>query len=412
MPEFLTLHPPAEALSILFRSLPEPAIQTETIPSMSALGRVTAAPVRSPESLPAFPRSTVDGFAVRARDTFGASDTLPAYLALAGEVPMGKPAVIVLQRGQAAAIHTGGMLPEGADAVVMLEQTQETRNGELEVMRAVAVGDNIIQAGEDVRAGQEVIAQGTCLRAAEIGGLMALGLMEVAVARRPLVGIISSGDEVVSPEHTPELGQVRDVNSYTLSAFVQAHGAQPVRYGVVPDQAGRLTDVLRQALAECDLIVITAGSSASARDLTSSVVNSMAAPGVLVHGVSVRPGKPTILAVCDGKAVIGLPGNPVSALVIAGLFVAPVIARLLGMRSPRPQPLIHARLAINLASQAGREDWIPVKIRHGEAGFEAEPVFFKSNLIFNLAQADGLARIPADATGRSAGDTIEVFLLR
>jgi molybdopterin molybdotransferase len=412
MPEFLELLPPSQALQLLLKHLPVPVIQSEMIATTNALGRVTASSVISTEPLPAFARSTVDGFAVQAADTYGSSDALPAYLSLVGEVPMGKPVDIQLQTGQAATIHTGGMLPEGADAVVMLEHTQLARPGELEVLRAVANGDNILKAGEDVRVGQEVLKAGVRLRSSEIGGLMALGLTEVAVVPPPRIAILSSGDEVISPEEKPMAGQVRDINSYSLSALVQAQGGLPIRYGIIPDQAQAMKATLQQALTECDAVIITAGSSASARDLTSSVINSIGAPGVLAHGVNVRPGKPTILAVCEGKPVIGLPGNPVSALVIAGIFVAPVIWRLLGISTPRPQPVVTARLAINLPSQAGREDWIPVILTVVAGGYQAEPIFFKSNLIFTLAQADGLAYIPADATGRSAGEEIEVFLLQ
>jgi molybdopterin molybdotransferase len=412
MPEFLELLPPAEALRLLLNHLPPPAVRMESIPTSDALGRVTAAAVIAQEPLPAFSRSTVDGFAVRAADTFGASDTLPAYFSLVGEVPMGRAVEITLHIGQAAAIHTGGMLPEGADAVVMLENTQSARLGELEVLRAVAVGDNILNAGEDVRIGQEVLPAGVRLRPAEIGGLMALGLMEVPVAPLPRVAILSSGDEVIPPDQRPEPGQVRDINSYSLSALVEGQGGLPVRYGIIPDQARAFERILAKALDECDAVIITAGSSASTRDLTSTVVEGMGPPGVLVHGVNVRPGKPTILAVCKDKPVIGLPGNPVSALVIATLFVNPIIARLLGIQSPRPPAMVTARLTINLASQAGREDWIPVKLQRDGYQYQAEPVFFKSNLIFNLAKADGLAHIPADATGRSVGEWIDVILLQ
>jgi molybdopterin molybdotransferase len=412
MPEFLELIPPSDALNLLIKHLPDPLIRTEMVQTTESLGRVTASPVISPEPLPAFARSTVDGFALQAEDSFGASDSLPAYLSLIGEVPMGKAGEIRLQRGQAATIHTGGMLPEGANAVVMLEHTQLAGPGELEVLRPAAPGENILKEGEDVQPGQEVLPAGVRIRPAEIGGLLALGLMQVAVAGLPRIAVLSSGDEVISPERTPQAGQVRDINSYSLGALVQAQGGQPVWYGIIPDEASAFTDILQQALGECDAVIITAGSSASARDLTSTVVDSMGEPGVLVHGVNVRPGKPTILAVCNGKPVIGLPGNPVSALVIAGLFVTPIIGRLLGIQAPRPQPVVTARLAINLASQAGREDWIPVKLSKEESGYQAEPIFFKSNLIFTLAQADGLAYIPADATGRSAGESIEVFLLQ
>jgi molybdopterin molybdotransferase len=297
----------------------------------------------------------------------------------------------------------------------MVEHTQSVREDEVEVLRAAAAGENVLKVGEDVAEGEQVIPGGTRLRPAEIGGLMALGVTQVPVARRPKVGILSTGDEVVPPEAEIGPGQVRDVNSYTLGALVEQAGGAAVRYGIIPDREADLRSAMRRALAECDLVVITAGSSASARDLTSQVINEFGPPGVLVHGVDVRPGKPTILAVCreagSGRTrpVIGLPGNPVSALVIAGLFVVPVIGALMGLKA-RPRPSVPARLSLNLASQAGREDWVPVQLLHERGGYRAEPIFGKSNLIFTLARADGLLRIPPDATGLAAGEQVEVIL--
>jgi molybdopterin molybdotransferase len=409
MPEFLDLLSPHEALSRWMDHLTfQP--QAEMVATVQALGRVTAAPVIAPHPLPEFPRSTVDGYAVHAADTFGASESLPAYLALAGEVPMGAASGIDLSPASCALIHTGGMLPGLADAVVMLEYTQNARPGEVEVLRAVAVGENIIAIGEDVAAGQEVIPAGNRLRPAEIGGLAALGITQLSVSRQPRVGILSSGDEVVAPEKSPRPGQVRDVNTYTLSALITEAGGLPVDYGIIPDDADRLYVAAAQALAECDLVAITAGSSASTRDLTADAINRLGPPGVLVHGVSVRPGKPTILAVCAGKPVVGLPGNPVSALVIAGLFVKPLLAAYLGLRPGRPAPSVVARLSVNVPSQAGREDWIPVRLVATPEDYLAEPVFGKSNLIFTLARADGLVRIPMDATGLAAGEIVTVYL--
>jgi molybdopterin molybdotransferase len=269
----------------------------------------------------------------------------------------------------------------------------------------------VLKVGEDVFQGEEIIPAGVRLRPPELGGLMALGITQVQVACRPRIGLLSSGDEIVQPEATPGPGQVRDVNAYTLSALVEAAGGIPLRYGIIPDREEVLRQAAVQALAECDALVITAGSSASARDLTAQVINALGKPGVLVHGVNVRPGKPTILAVCEGKAVIGLPGNPVSALVIAWLFVHPLVEALLGTRQPKRRPSVTARLALNLASQAGREDWIPVRLVPAQGGFQADPVFGKSNLIFSLARADGLVRIPADANGLSAGEIVDVYFL-
>jgi molybdopterin molybdotransferase len=406
MPEFLKLLSPAEALETIlgaFHAHPHP----EEVPTAEACGRVNFDDVTAPIPLPSFPRSTVDGYAVRAADTYGAGEGLPAYLTLIGESPMGSAPSLSVRRATCALIHTGGMLPEGADAVVMLEHSQMARPGEVEVLRAAAVNENIIKVGEDVVRGQVVIPAGKKLRPADIGGLMALGITRIQVAKQPQVAILSSGDEVIDPEQEPQPGQVRDVNSYTLSALVAEAGGIPKRYGVLPDRADEMQAAAAEALEACDLVLITAGSSASARDLTADVINRLGEPGVLVHGVNIRPGKPTILAVCGGKPVIGLPGNPVSALVIAGLFVRPAIGTLLSeLRKPH-QPAVTARLTANIASQAGREDWQPVRIIDGQA----DPVFGKSNLIFSLASADGLVRIPPDATGLTAGEMVEVVLL-
>lgn len=431
MPEFLTLLPPDQAREELFSSLPAPVIDSESLDVVRALGRITAADVIAPQPLPDFPRTTVDGYAVRARDTFGASDTLPAYLTLVGEVPMGDTPSFELGTGQCALIHTGGMLPNGADAVVMIEYTQSVGAGlsgdverlvdpgrpaalpEIEIFKAVADGENIIRIGEDVAQGQVVIPKGTQLRPAEIGGLMALGILSVPVARKPLVGLLSTGDEVIDPGQTPRPGQVRDINSYALAALIEKTGGAAIRYGILGDQFEVLQAAAAKALSECDLLIITAGSSASTRDMTAEVIRQLGEPGVLVHGINTRPGKPTILGVCNGKAVIGLPGNPVSALVNGYLFVAPVIEKILGVL-PQPKASVKAILTVNLPSQAGREDWWPVKLIENQSEivrYEAAPIFGKSNLIFTLAAADGLLKIPPDATGLSAGEIVEVFLM-
>ncbi len=420
MPEFLTLLPPDEARQVLLSHLSQPVVDSESIDVSSTLGRVLAEDIIAPHPLPDFQRSTVDGYAVLAGDTHGASDSLPAYLHLVGEVPMGDAPDFKIDPGQCASIHTGGMLPEGADAVVMLEYTQSVTAGstpdpvEIEISRAVADGENVIRVGEDVAQGQLVQSRGSQMRPAEIGGLMALGITRVNVMRKIRVGLISTGDEVIDPARSPRPGQVRDINSYTLGALVEKSGGEAIRYGIIEDEFDLLKTTAAQALSECDMVVITAGSSASTRDMTADVIRLLGNPGVLVHGINTRPGKPTILGVCGGKAVIGLPGNPVSALVNGYLFVVPVIEKVLGVL-PRPKPVVQARLTVNLASQAGREDWWPVKlIAHGLSStvhFDADPIFGKSNLIFTLAAADGLLRIPADATGLSADERVEVFLL-
>jgi molybdopterin molybdotransferase len=417
MPEFLTLLPPTEALQRLLLALPAMPTSSEIIDTKHALGRVAAIPVIAPHPLPTFSRSTVDGYAVHASDTYGASDSLPVYSKIAGEIPMGTTTTLVLESAHCALIHTGGMLCNGADAVVMIEFTQLSHTDEIEILRSVAVGENTIYVGEDVAAGEVVIHVGTRLRPAEIGGMMALGITQVAVMRKPRIGIISSGDEIIPPEMELHPGQVHDINAYTLSALIEDYGGTPVGYGIIPDQEEALHSTAFQALTECDAVVITAGSSASARDLTAQVINALGPPGVLVHGVNIRPGKPTILAVCNDKAIIGLPGNPVSALIIASLFVVPVVESLLrlrhsaGLRRGHFGPSIRARLTANTPSQAGREDWIPVRLTETPSGILAEPLFGKSNLIFTLVRADGLVVISQDVTGLSAGEIVEVKFL-
>jgi molybdopterin molybdotransferase len=410
MSEFLHLLSPPDALARLLKALdPDPLI--EVIAANDSLGRVTAERVFAPHPMPEFPRSTVDGFAVRAADTYGASEGLPAYLDLTAEIEMGRPAEMQLGSAQAATIHTGGMIPPNADAVVMVEYTQPASESLIEILRPVAVGENVLRIGEDVSKGDQVLDAGVKLRPAEIGGLMAIGKTQIAVYKRPRVAILSSGDEVIAPDARPQLGQVRDINSYSLRHLIGEHGGEPVNYGIIPDEAEAFARSAETALADNDMVVFTAGSSVSVRDLTAQTIDALGEPGTLVHGVNVKPGKPTILAVCDGKPVIGLPGNPVSALVIARIFVAPLIDLLQGMTRRRPAPQIMARLTLNLSSQSGREDWIGVKITETPDGWQAEPVFGKSNLIFTLAQADGLLRIPPDATGISAGELAEVYLL-
>lgn len=410
MPEFLKLIPTHQALEILLLNV-ERKIGIERIKTINALGRVTAQSVFSPIPLPPFPRSTVDGYAVRAGDTFGASESLPAYLKVIGEVAMGSEVNFDISPGEAALIHTGGMLPISCNAVVMVEYTQIVAGETVEIFRAVASGENIIKVGEDVSKGEEVIRSGVKIRPAEIGGLTAIGILNIDVARKPVVGLISSGDEVVSPESDLKPGQVRDTNSYSLSALIDQAGGIPRRYGIFPDDFEQIKTVADQAFAECDMVVITAGSSASARDLTASVINTLGLPGVLVHGVSIKPGKPTILAVCNHKVVIGLPGNPVSALVIAGFYVVPVIESLLGLARVGNRYLFSARITTNVPSIAGREDWVAGHLSTDANGYFVEPIFSKSNLIFSLVRANCLIRVPAVATGLSANEQVEVQLI-
>jgi molybdopterin molybdotransferase len=383
---------------------------TERIRTQEALGRVLAEDLHSTGSLPTFRRSTMDGFAVRAADTFGSSEALPAYLTVIDEVLMGRPAERSPKLGEAVRIATGGMLPDGADAVVMVENTQDVDGSTIEVLRPVAPGENVIQIGEDIGPGDLLLAAGHSLRPQDIGGLLALGIVEVPVAMRLKVGIISGGDEIVAPDREPGPGQIRDVNSYTIASLVERAGHTPVLMGVVPDIYEELERSARDGLERVDVLILSAGSSVSTRDMTAQVIASLGAPGVLVHGVSLKPGKPTILSMIGDKPVFGLPGNPVSCMVTFDLFVAPTLHRLAGRVDADHRQSVAARLSRNVASAPGREDYFQVRLERRSDGLWAEPIFGKSNLIYTLVKADGMVRIELDTSGLNEGQWVQVIL--
>lgn len=407
--ELFNVLAPVDAYRVLDGQLPASA-RTECVPLAQSLDRVLAHDLHARADLPSFARSTMDGFAVRAADTFGASEGLPAYLRVAGEVLMGAAADARVSAGEAVRIATGGMIPEGADAVVMVENTQAVDHATIEVVRPVAPGENVLQVGEDIGAGATVLPQGHVLRPQDLGGLAALGITEVEVAGRLTVGILSSGDELVPPHQEPGPGQIRDVNTYTLCALVEHAGHRALPLGIVPDVYEQLKSAARRGLAAADVLILSAGSSVSTRDMTVQVVASLGKPGVLVHGVSLRPGKPTILAVADGKPVFGLPGNPVSCMVTFDLFVAPTLARLCGLNASPARQTVRARLTHNIPSAAGREDYVQVRLEEQDDELCAVPVFGKSNLIYTLVRSDGLVKVELDRGGLSKGELVPVIM--
>lgn len=405
-PEFFNVQPVETALDQVFAHW-QPHPRIISIPTRRACGRVLAQPPHSPINLPEFARSSMDGYAVRATDTFGASSALPAYLRVIGSIRMGESPEIDLQPGTAAEIFTGAMLPHGADAVVIVEHTQTFGKGEIEVLSAVASGENIVQIGEDVGAGMPILPKGHRLRPQDIGGILAVGLLSVDVIDAPRIAIIGSGDEIVPPEVEPSAGQVRDINSYSLAALFEAHGAEVTVSGIAHDNFDELYTLAKASLAGADILVITAGSSISTRDLTNAVINQLGSPGVLQHGLAVKPGKPTILSVCDGKPIIGLPGNPVSAFLVARQIVVPLIEHALGLRR-LPASTVHAQLTANIASTTGRLDTIPVRLRRESGQWLADPIFGKSNLIYTLVKADGVVMVPLNSGGLKAGTLVDV----
>jgi molybdopterin molybdotransferase len=402
--EFFAVRTVAETLAG-FR--PARRTPVETVGLADAHGRVPADAVRAPHDLPGFARSTVDGYAVRAADTFGASEGLPSYLDVTGAVTMGRAPDVAVGPGVAVAIPTGAVIPPGADAVVMVEHTQEAMAGTIEVVRAVAPGDGLVRADEDVAEGAALVPSGRGLRAQDLGLLAAAGVTELRVHARPRVAIVSTGDEVVDPA-TPRLGagQVRDASAVALAALVRDAGGEPDARGIVPDDREALSAALRDAVGECDIVVVSAGSSVGARDETAAAVAELGEPGIWAHGIALRPGKPTLLADCGGVPVIGLPGNPRSALVVFRLVGMPVVRLVGGVTRPSPEPSVRGRLERDLPSAAGRLEVVQVAVRDGVVS----PLFGASALLSILTAADGYVVVPDEATGLRAGTEVDVTL--
>ncbi|MEA4882292.1 MAG: gephyrin-like molybdotransferase Glp [Clostridia bacterium] len=407
---FLSITPGDEAWRRLCDHLDEGPHATEKVSLLNAAGRVLARDVASPADLPGFARSTMDGCAVRAIDTFGASDALPALLTVAGEVHMGEMPQIELPRHSCIRVATGAMLPGGADAVAMVELTEKLDDTTIAVLRPVAPGENVVASDEDVARGETVLHRGRRLREHDIAALGAIGVSEVEVAVGPRVGIISTGDELVNVADTPAQGQIRDMNSCALYAAASLAGARPEAFGIVRDDYDGLVQAMREHLSSVDMLIVSGGSSIGTRDFARQAIDALGKPGVLVHGVAIKPGKPTIIAVADGVPVFGLPGHPVSCLTIFRLFVEPTIARWMGAEPERRE--LTARIGANVASAAGREEYVSVKISWRDGQIWADPVFSKSALISGLVRADGVVRIPAATEGVQKGDTVTVLAWR
>ena len=401
----LTVLTPAKALQAIREAFP-PCPTPETVPSYAACGRVLYAGVTASEYVPDFDRSTVDGYALRAADTFGCSDALPAVLRLQGEIRMGEAAPAALEPGACMAIPTGGALPKGADACAMLEYAEVYGDGTVGIAKPVAPGENLIFRGDDTRPGQEVLPAGRRLTPQDVGALAALGITEVAVCRKPLVGLVSTGDELVDASEPPGPGQVRDVNAPLLSALFQSAGAETRFYGILKDDAALLGATLDEALADCDAVCISGGSSVGQKDATCRVIEDRGA--LLFHGVAMKPGKPTICGSVQGKAVFGLPGHPAAAAIAAQLFVLPHLARLTGCAgAAHPVP---AKLTDPVSANHGRAQYMAVTLEDRDGVTWARPVRSKSGLITALAGADGWFCIPRDCEGVPAGETVEVYL--
>lgn len=402
-----------EALQLLQEHLPPCIARKVTLSLEDALERICAGDIISPENLPPYPRSTMDGYAVRAKDTFGASEKLPAYLEVSGEVLMGDFPVKGPPQGACYAIATGGILPPGADSVVMLEHTVAIDDSMIEVTQSVATGVNVINVGEDIGLDEILLTSGHLIRPQDVGLLSGVGLISIEVFRRVRVGIISTGDEIVTSSENPPPGKIRDMNSVSLAAQVRSLNARPNFYGIATDNEESLTNMVRAAKATNDIVLLSGSSSVGVRDLGEKVIEKLGNPGILVHGVTVKPGKPVIIARVDDTMIYGLPGHPVSAAVSFDLFVRPAINHLSGITDdglPRHRT-IKARLMRNLNSASGRTDFVRVRIKIVEDKEpKAYPILGKSGAISTMVKAHGFIKIDEKLQGLKEGEIVEVKL--
>ena len=407
---FFKVLAPQEAFRLL---LAVEAVGTERIPSIKGRARVLAEDLCSAVDLPHFHRAAMDGYAVKAKDTFGASQSLPAYLKLAGVVEMGKEARQSLATGEAMRISTGGMMPPGSDAVVMVEYTEEVTGPLVEVHRGVSPWQNVIQIGDDIKKGESVFKRGRRLRAHDLGALTGVGISSIPVYKRPQVALISTGDEIVDADTEPQPGQVRNINQHSLAGLIEERGGELKDWGVIRDDRSELTKAIGEALEWGDLVLLSGGSSMGAKDIALETILSFPDSEFVFHGISVAPGKPTIFAKACGKPILGLPGYPVSALVIFDLFAGPMIRHMGGESAAtisRFEKTVKATLKTNIASQIGREDYIRVTLERETNRYVATPLPSKSGAIFTLVKADGMVRIDMNQDGLEQDEEVEVIL--
>jgi molybdopterin molybdotransferase len=407
---FFRVVTPQEALRLV---LQVPPVMTERVPTVRARGRVLAEDLYSAVDLPHFHRAAMDGYAVKAKDTFGASQSLPAYLKLAGVMEMGKEATRPVATGEAIRISTGGMMPPESDAVVMVEYADEVEGGLVEIHRGVSPWQNVIQIGDDIKKNELVFQRGRRLRAHDLGALTGIGISSVPVYKQPRIALISTGDEIVDADINPLPGQVRNINQHSLAGLIEECGGELKDWGVVRDDKDQLTKAIGEALEWGDLVLLSGGSSMGAKDIALETILSFADAEFIFHGISISPGKPTIFARACGKPILGLPGYPVSALVIFDLFAGPLIRRLTGQDTEtvsRFSKTVQATLKTNISSQVGREDYVRVTLEREADRLLATPLPTKSGAIFTLVKADGMVRIDLNQDGLEQGEEVEVIL--
>lgn len=401
----------SETMEIIDSMFAEMDVNAELVHIDSASGRICFEDVFSGEDVPAFNRSSVDGYAVISKDTFGASDSMPSQLKLCGEIVMGEMPSNALTENECYYVPTGGCIPERADAVVMIEDAEDYQDGYIYINKSVAPGTNVVYKGDDIKLHELAIKKGTVLQPQHIGVACALGIEYIKVKRKLKAAIISTGDELVS-SFEPEKAKgakIRDINSHTIFAAVAKKGWDAVQYGIVGDNYDDIMNITKRALDKCDIVLISGGSSVGTRDLTAKVINDLGTPGVLIHGIAVKPGKPTIIGKVGEKAIVGLPGHPASAFMIFNHFVSKLMDKLYGAGT-KAVPSVKARLVSNYPSNAGREEFVPVKLTTDTAQIIALPLFGKSAMIKILSSSDGYFIIPRDCEGVVKDQIVEVFI--
>lgn len=403
-----------EAQRILHEQLKNISLQSEEIPLSEAFDRILAEPIFSSEDLPAHPRSTMDGYAVRAADTFGASESMPCYLDITGEILMGQPPTGEVKKGCCFKIPTGGLCPDGADSVVMFEHTVPVDETMLEVVKGVGSGTNLVQKGEDISAGSKALPAGWRLRPQDIGLLAAIGVSTVTVTKKIRVGILSTGDEIIDHFETPLPGQIRNINTLAICGLVRQAGGVYVDYGIVADKKDIFLPAVKKAAKENDVVLFSGGSSVGVRDLGEQVIEELGPPGILVHGVKLKPGKPVIIGLSGNTPIFGLPGHPVSAMVCFDFFIKPTIQKLSGVPDVTQVPplTIPARLSRNINSAAGRMDVVRVKLEESDSTWTADPIMGKSGSISTLSRAHGYFIIDEDSQGVSENSIIKVTVFK
>ena len=396
---------PEEVLALIEAEF-EAVAGTEMVSLSAAMGRILAEDIAATEYVPDFDRSTVDGYAVRARDTFGCTDAIPAILPLQGEVLMGEGAEFALNPEECVAVPTGGAVPKGADSVVMVEYTEDYGDGTIGISKSAAPGQNMIFRGDDVFPGKVVLEQGRVLSSQDIGALAAIGRVQVPVAKKLKIGVISTGDELVPPEQIPGPGQVRDVNSPMLEAMLTAFGAEVINYGIVIDDETLLSEKVHKAVAECDAVLLSGGSSVGVKDAACRIIESMGK--LLMHGIAIKPGKPTILGKAGSKPLVGLPGHPVAAYFITKIFILPLLCRLTGRK--QESYTTTARVTESISANHGRAQVHCCRLESRDGALWASPIRGKSGLITTLAGADGYFIIDRDCEGLPQGAQVQVFV--